>query len=238
VVAKIVKKRPTTEAMSNPERKAVKLATAPLAGAAPSNILAAAPIPTQFMKTTHGTAAPFFNPQQTLKTPIDGGLLPPELSSEDLRLMAAAFSTPPGATSLQLRNPGITENTYPFKQQGSTGAAAYFHSVQRPGLQPHNSITFGANLRGTSTESEALCLQQMFTEHEDVNGAMFQIDNELHRLLGGGSTVNGGGGNGSAPSVLGGTQQKLMIHDNSVSNTTKRTFTCLFSPQYELTGLP
>ena len=176
--------------------------------------------------------ATLYHAHETLKTPVDGGLLPTELTSEDMRLVAAAFSTPSGGPLLQGHD-NDAPHTYPYKNIGG-GAAPQdpcFHSVPRAALgrQGH---AFAAPLRGTSTESEALCLQQMFTGHEDMSGHMSQIDNELHRLLGG--TESTGGGGRAAPSMLHGAQHP---DGHLTSHTTNRAFSGLFSPQYELPGL-
>jgi hypothetical protein len=239
VITKANKKRSAFEASQNPGKKAAKVKkyrtvkqVAPRAAvAAPvaqtqRNVTNAAAIPTQFMQHNNAASGGLVN-SQTLKTPIDCGLLQAELTSEDLRLVAAAFSTPPRAPSLQLHTNGIAQNTYPFKMQG--GGASYFHSVPRPGhQQQRDALAFGAPLRGTSTESEALSLQQMFTGHDDVNGAMSQIDNELHRLV-----ANGDGN----PPLLGG-MQNVTCDGNVAFHNTSRSFPGLFSPHYQLSGFP
>lgn len=247
VVAKNGKKR-ISEAASNPERRAVKernypvnvfveptCAPAPVFRG-PSNTVAAAPGPAQFKIQNTNPSSNFSNSREkTLKTPVDGGLLPAELTSEDLRLVAAAFSTPPEAASLQLKSTNCAQNTHTLKNQGNGAATktVNFHPVPRLGpQQQQRGPTSGANLRGTSTESENLCLQHMFTsEDDDLNGTMFQIDDELHRLLG------TSGGNNKGPSILSGTRN-LMCNDNAALNTTNHAFQGLFSPQYQLQGLP
>lgn len=242
VVAKDSKKR-TYDAANNPERLAVKVRNYRVnvseePSCAPGavfrgqgNMVAAAPGPPQFKIQNTNPSTSFFNTREKmLKTPIDGGLLPAELTSEDLRLVAAAFSTPPVAASLPLNNADCTKNTHPIEHQGNGAATKTFclHSVPRHGhRQQQHGLHTGANLRGTSTESEISCLQHIFTSgDDDVNGTMFQIDNELHRLL----------GDGAAPSMSG--TRNLMCSDNLVSNTNKNLFVGLFSPKYELQGLP
>ncbi|KAG7667109.1 putative Ethylene-responsive transcription factor 1 [Nannochloris sp. 'desiccata'] len=252
VVAKNNKKR-ISDAANNPEKRAVKarncpvnVSVGPTTGApavvfcGQSTMVAAAPGPGQIKIQNTNESASFFNThQKTLKTPVDGGLLPAELTSEDLRLVAAAFSTPPGAASLQMNSTDTAQNMHLFEQQGNGAATktVYFHPVPRLGpRQQQHGLTSGANLRSTSTESGALCLQHIFTSgHDDVNGTMFQIDNELHRLLGG--TGRGGSGAALEQSMLNGTRN-LMCNDNVASNTTNNAFTGLFSPQYELQGIP